>query len=92
MSGKIAHLNALSGEDLKNEMVELKALLLSNPSATTLLLPEEIGEMVKAIERQLGVARMLATEKPKKGKVASSKPKQFSKEELDNMLSELNGI
>lgn len=37
------------GEPLKLEMNKLKAALKHNPEAANLLLPEEIGEMVKAI-------------------------------------------
>jgi hypothetical protein len=57
---RISQLNDLSGTDLKHEMDDLKMVLLKNPAACELLLPEDIGEMVKAIRHILGYAQIVA--------------------------------
>ena len=42
------------GEPLKNAMSKLKVALLENPTACALLLPEDIGEMVKYLMKVTG--------------------------------------
>lgn len=81
---KIAELADLSGEDLTNAMKELKAALMHNPSAVSLMLPEDIGEMVAALRRITGQAITEAT-KPKKEK----KAKALSLEEMNAAFDEL---
>lgn len=49
---RIAELSTLEGgESLKSAMSELKLSLRHNPEASNLLLPEEIGEMVKHLRK-----------------------------------------
>lgn len=50
----------VEGEPLKLEMNKLKAALKHNPEAANLLLPEEIGDLVKAIYRLTNKAVLVA--------------------------------
>ena len=56
ISQRIKTLEAMSGDDLKNEMVDLKKALLENPQACMLLLPEEIGSLVSSLRKITGIA------------------------------------
>jgi hypothetical protein len=56
MREKIKLLCNFDGDSLQGEMVDLKKSLLENPAACSLLLPEEIGELVTTIRRMTGVA------------------------------------
>lgn len=61
------------GEPLSKAMADLKRALLANPTACTLLLPEDIGAMVKEIYRLTGKqleAAVAAIGKKGKGKEA----------------------
>lgn len=71
---RIKQLSALSGTDLKTEMDDLKMVLLQNPAATELLLPEDIGMAVAAIKRILGNAIQCA-ESPKPRAAPSGRKK-----------------
>ena len=51
IQARISQLEELSEADLKTEMDDLKMVLLQNPVACTLLLPEDIGKAVAAIKR-----------------------------------------
>ncbi len=53
---KIASLADFEGDSLKGEMQALKASLLESPAACSLLLPEDIGQMVAYIRKITGVA------------------------------------
>ena len=69
IQARIQQLSDLSGTSLKNEMDDLKLLLLKNPAACELLLPEDIGLAVAAIKKLLGHAIAAATtEKPSRGR------------------------
>lgn len=68
---RIAELAALGDEDLKGAMDELKRALMDNPAACSLMLPEDIGQMVVALRRITGTALVTAT-KPK-SKAAKAK-------------------
>src|SRR5688572_18020876 len=49
LKARIAKLSGLPKDNLKGEMGRLKLCLRANPEISNLLLPEEIGELVKAI-------------------------------------------
>ena len=51
IQARISQLEELSETDLKTEMDDLKMVLLQNPVACWLLLPEDIGRAVAAIKR-----------------------------------------
>jgi hypothetical protein len=72
IQSRIAQLNELSGTDLKVEMDDLKRVLLQNPAACSLLLPEDIGLAVSALKRLIFTAKELSSaDKPsttRKGK------------------------
>jgi len=71
---RIAQLSELSGTDLKAEMDDLKMVLLKNPAACELLLPEDIGMAVAAIKRLVGTAIAAATkETPSSRRKGSTK-------------------
>ena len=73
---KITTLITLEGEDLKKEMVYLKHALKVNPEAANLLLPEEIGEMTKAIYK---MTNRVVTAQAAKATVSKSKKIDVSK-------------
>jgi len=52
---RIRSLNDLSQADLKNEMSLLKNALLANPEAVAHLLPTDVGDLVKAARKLLGM-------------------------------------
>lgn len=51
---KIDLLNAMSGDDLKNAMSNLKKALMANPSAVSLMEDTDIGQMVIALRKLTG--------------------------------------
>ena len=67
-------LEELSGADLKTEMDDLKMVLLQNPVACSLLLPEDIGRAVAAIKRLIYDAKD-KSDKEKPSTVRSRKTK-----------------
>lgn len=69
---RIKELAELGDEDLKGAMDDLKGALMENPAACALMLPEDIGEMVKALRRITGQA-LAAPTKEKKAKVPKLK-------------------
>lgn len=60
------------GEPLKQEMQNLKRALLENPTACALLLPEDIGEMVKHLMKITG--RDLEMQQSESSKKKGNKP------------------
>ena len=71
---KIASLCNFDGDSLKGEMDALKASLLENPAACSLLLDEDIGLAVASLRRMVGVAVAEANApKEKKEKVGNKK-------------------
>lgn len=82
---RIADLDSLSGVDLKNEMANLKAALMQNPSACMLLAEEDVGTLVRNLRKMLGNAVMSAAAV----KTRSTSPAK-SKQKLS--LSEINSI
>ena len=51
---RVQQLVDLSGEDLSSAMSELKGALKQNPNACALMLPEDIGGIVAALQRITG--------------------------------------
>ena len=70
--------------ELPDIMNELKAALKANESASVLLLPEDIGEMVKALKRMNGEVVSAKTTKKTK---APSKSKSTSKAALAELAT-----
>ena len=86
---RIKQLEDLSGDDLKNEMMNLKKALLENPQACMLLLPDEIGSMVSSLRKITGIAIATASSKTGKKKSESSpKAKKMTAEELADALND----
>ena len=69
---RIYDLQKLDGTDLKVAMGKLRLMLLDNPSACQLLLPEDAGQMVAALRRMTD-NKMAAT-------LTAAKPTKASKE------------
>lgn len=68
---RIAQLETLSDADLKTEMDDLKMCLLRNPAACDLLLPEDIGILVRMKKHQIYGAKT-AAEKPSSRRAKSA--------------------
>ena len=78
---RIKDLEALSEDDLKPAMDDLKRALMQNPAACSLMLPEDVGQMVAALRRITGQALVAATKakgKPKVPKLASMTAEQIA--------------
>jgi hypothetical protein len=86
ISTRIKMLCDMSDADLKTEMQSLKAAIMQNPAATSLLLPEDIGQMVAALRRITGFAIQQATTKPKKAAKPRNTP--MSAEQLAAALDD----
>jgi hypothetical protein len=71
---RIQMLNDMSEADLRNEMRELKTVLLANPAATSLLLDTDIGLMVQAL-RKITKKEIEVASSPKKKATAPAKVK-----------------
>ena len=74
IQARINQLEELSETDLKTEMDDLKMVLLQNPVACILLLPEDIGKAVAAIKRLIYSAKN-KSDKEKPSTVRSRKTK-----------------
>ena len=87
---RIERLTTLDGFDLKQAMDGLKALILANPSACSLLLPEDVGEMVTALRRMTGNAKAELMAAPKRGgRKAAAPAKTLAPDDLDALLTDL---
>lgn len=87
---RIQALKELDSEDLENAMKELKDALMKNPSAATLMLPEDIGEMVKALRKTTGQTMVEATKAKKTGEPKAPKAKKtMTADELSAAFDEL---
>ena len=60
------------GESLKGAMGELKLALRQNPEASNLLLPEEIGELVRHLRRLTQTEVVATTERDKQKEMAKA--------------------
>ena len=88
ISQRIKQLEELSGDDLKNEMMDLKKALLENPQACMLLLPEEIGSMVSSLRQITGIAIATASAKTSKKKEPKAAGKKLTAQELADALND----
>ena len=89
ISQRIKTLEAMSGDDLKNEMMNLKKALLENPQACMLLLPDEIGSMVSSLRKITGIAIATASAKTKtKTGEKKTTAKKMTPEELAAALDD----
>lgn len=88
ISLRIKQLEELSGDDLKNEMMNLKKALLENPQACMLLLPDEIGSMVSSLRKITGIAIATASAKTKKTGEKKAPAKKMTPEELAAALED----
>ena len=88
ISQRIKQLESLSGDDLKNEMINLKKALLENPQACMLLLPEEIGSMVSHLRKITGIAIATASAKTSKKKEPKAAGKKLTAQELADALND----
>ena len=88
ISLRIKQLEELSGDDLKNEMINLKKALLENPQACMLLLPEEIGSMVSHLRKITGIAIATASAKTNKKKEPKAAGKKMTAQELADALND----
>lgn len=86
---RIERLTTLEDFDLKQAMDGLKALILANPSACSLLLPEDVGEMVTALRRMTGNAKAEIMAAPKRGGRKASTTTTLAPEALDALLEDL---
>ena len=88
ISQRIKTLEGMSGDDLKNEMMDLKKALLENPQACMLLLPEEIGSLVSSLRKITGIAIATASAKTKKAPGEKKAAKKMTPEELAAALED----
>ena len=88
ISQRIKTLEAMSGDSLKDEMVDLKKALLENPQACMLLLPEEIGSLVSSLRKITGIAIATASAKTSKKKEPKASVKKMTPEELAAALDD----
>ena len=88
ISQRIKQLESLSGDDLKNEMINLKKALLENPQACMLLLPDEIGAMVSHLRKITGIAIATASAKTKKAPGEKKSSKKMTAQELADALND----
>lgn len=86
LSQRIALLCDIDGVDLKTEMQSLKAAILENPQATSLLLDEDVGKLVSALRKITGVAISQAS--TPKARTAKPKPKALTAAELAKALED----
>ena len=79
--------NIETGETLKHEMDLLKASLMANPAAVSLMLPTDVGHLVEALRRIVGEAIVTASTKPTRGK-----KKEVSKRLTAEDLAEMDDL
>ncbi len=78
----------MEGSDIKAEMDDLKRSLMENPAACLLLKDEDIGTLVQAYRKIVGIAIAEASStKPRKAP-AAKKTKQMTAEELAAALDD----
>lgn len=86
---RIDDLVAMSGEDLVSAMTELKKALMKNPSAVSLMLDPDIGQMVIALRRITNVAAAEATAGKSKTGPKATKSVQLSAEAMELAFNEM---
>lgn len=87
---RIHDLQKLDGTDLKVAMSGLRNMLLDNPSACQLLLPEDAGQMVAALRRMTDnkVAATLTKAKPTKASKEAKQAVTLTPEQMAAALEE----
>lgn len=70
---RIEGLSVLDGFDLKTAMDGLRGLILANPSACALLLPEEVGDMVGALRKMTNNSKAAILATPTRKSAAKKK-------------------
>lgn len=85
---RIQALGTVEGFELKTAMDGLRNLILANPSACALLLPEDVGEMVSALRRMTNNTKAASMATPTR---ASKKAptKILNPDDLDALLGDL---
>lgn len=86
---RIARLTTLEGFDLKQAMDGLRSLILANPSACSLLLPEDVGDMVTALRKMTGNTKAAMMAAPKRGGRKAAAPAILNPSDLDALLGDL---
>lgn len=88
---RIANLEAVFDDDLRNAMRELKEALKKNPAASEILLDSDVGKMVTALRRMTHVEIVAAKTPGKPGRKSSPKAKdvQLTAEQIQAALDEL---
>lgn len=74
------------GESLRTAMDDLKKGIRDNPEACAVLLPEEIGDMVKALNKITGRDLEKAVEKAKSGKRTKKSSIDLSSKEVQQEI------
>lgn len=90
VSARIANLEKLFEDDLKNEMADLKRTLVENPSAAALMKSEDVGILVRNLRRTVDAAVLAANtakEKKTSAKKAANKV-PLTKEVMQQALDE----
>lgn len=90
----IDELNTLSGWELEQAMTNLRAALLQNPSAVSLMLDEDIGKTVIAIRQIVGEAAEEAAAPKAKGGGKGKKVKAIalSDDDMESAFAELENL
>lgn|SRR5574337_187840 len=94
LQSKIRELSQLPDCDLKDAMDELKKALMENAEASLLLLPEDVGEIVRHLRKVTGKALQTAASKKKASSEKSEKAKEkafktMTAEELESGWNDL---
>jgi len=86
---RIDSLVSMSEDNLKTAMQDLKRALMQNPSAVSLMLPSDIGQMVIALRKMTGVELEAAKSSATKAKTGKKKEAILSSEQLEAAWQEL---
>lgn len=79
---RIADLQTMENGQIKESMKVLQGMLLANPSACALMLPEDTGLLVRALRKMTGNTQALM--------IANSKPSRKTKETSTSSLEKLS--
>ena len=85
---KISLLSTFEGDSLRGEMNALKKAITENPAACSLLHDEDIGTMVRALRKIVGVA--VATAAAPKEKKPAAASKKMSPEEFKAAIDKID--
>lgn len=89
---RIRELSSMSELELPKEMKRLQTALLANPNAVSLMLPEDVGTLVKELRRMVGdaldaslIKKPRAASKTTKAKVNNNMDSLFKEGEIEDM-------